>query len=180
MLHCFISLNPFKETTSPVCKSSHLETTFSRTVIKYGNSTSGFRAESMSIISLLSDFGHKDPYVAEMKAVILSINPHAQIVDISHEIEKFSIHMGAYALASAAPYFPQGTIHVAVVDPGVGTKRCPIIVETNHSLYVGPDNGLLMLAVSKSIKYGISSVSTIMCFGALLSSPWSKPASSSL
>jgi len=103
----------------------------------------------MSIISLLSDFGHKDPYVAEMKAVILSINPQAQIVDISHEIEKFSIRMGAYVLASAAPYFPKKTIHVAVVDPGVGTKRRPIIAETKRSLYVGPDNGLLMLAAHK-------------------------------
>jgi S-adenosylmethionine hydrolase len=103
----------------------------------------------MSIISLLSDFGHKDPYVAEMKAVILSINPQARIVDITHEIEKFNIRMGAYVLASAAPYFPPNTIHVAVVDPGVGTKRRPIIAETSHSLYVGPDNGLLMLAAHK-------------------------------
>jgi len=103
----------------------------------------------MSIISLLSDFGHKDPYVAEMKAVILSINPQARIVDITHKIEKFNIRMGAYVLASAAPYFPPNTIHVAVVDPGVGTKRRPIIAETNRSLYVGPDNGLLMLAAHK-------------------------------
>ena len=103
----------------------------------------------MSIISLLSDFGHKDPYVAEMKAVILSINPQARIIDITHEIEKFNIRMGAYILASAAPYFPPNTIHVAVVDPGVGTKRRPIIAETNRSLYVGPDNGLLMLAAHK-------------------------------
>ena len=103
----------------------------------------------MSIISLLSDFGHKDPYVAEMKAVILSIAPQARIVDITHEIEKFNIRMGAYVLASAAPYFPPNTIHVAVVDPGVGTKRRPIIAETNRSLYVGPDNGLLMLAAHK-------------------------------
>jgi len=103
----------------------------------------------MSIISLLSDFGHKDPYVAEMKAVILSIDPQARIVDITHEIEKFNIRMGAYVLASAAPYFPPNTIHVAVVDPGVGTKRRPIIAETNRGLYVGPDNGLLMLAAHK-------------------------------
>jgi S-adenosylmethionine hydrolase len=103
----------------------------------------------MSIISLLSDFGHKDPYVAEMKAVILSISPQARIVDITHEIEKFNIRMGAYVLASAAPYFPPNTIHVAVVDPGVGTKRRPIIAETRRSLYVGPDNGLLMLAAHK-------------------------------
>ena len=103
----------------------------------------------MSIISLLSDFGHSDPYVAEMKAVILSINPQACIVDITHSIEKFCIHMGTYVLASVVSYFPPNTIHVAVVDPGVGTKRRPIIAETNRSIYVGPDNGLLMLAAHK-------------------------------
>jgi len=103
----------------------------------------------VSIITLLSDFGSKDPYVAEIKAVILSIHPQARIVDITHEIEKFNIRMAAFVLASAAPYFPPGTIHVGVVDPGVGTKRRPIIVETKRSCYVGPDNGLLMLAVQK-------------------------------
>jgi S-adenosylmethionine hydrolase len=106
-------------------------------------------ASSMSIISLLSDFGQKDPYVAEMKAVILSINSQARIIDITHDIEKFCIRIGAYVLASAAPYFPSNTVHLAVVDPGVGTKRRPIIVQTNRSIYVGPDNGLLMLAAHK-------------------------------
>lgn len=101
------------------------------------------------IITLLSDFGLRDPYVAEMKAVILSIAPNACIIDISHEIEKFNIGMGAFILASTAPFFPEGTVHVAVVDPGVGSKRQPIIVETNRSLLVGPDNGLLMLAAQK-------------------------------
>ncbi|RJS84749.1 hypothetical protein CW706_03305 [Candidatus Bathyarchaeota archaeon] len=98
------------------------------------------------IITLLSDFGLKDPYVAEMKAVILSICREALIIDISHEVEKFNVRMGAFLLAQAAPYFPKGTIHVAVVDPGVGTSRRAIITETKRSLYVGPDNGLLMLA----------------------------------
>jgi len=103
----------------------------------------------MSIISLLSDFGQKDPYVAEMKAVILSINPHTHIIDITHEIEKFNIRIGAYILASASPFFPRNTVHLAVVDPGVGTKRRPIVVETSCNIYVGPDNGLLMLAAYK-------------------------------
>ena len=98
------------------------------------------------IITLLSDFGLRDAYVAEMKAVILSINPDARIVDISHEIEKFNIRMGAFILASATPHFPQSTVHVAVVDPGVGTKRHPIIIQTKRSFYVGPDNGLLLLS----------------------------------
>jgi len=109
----------------------------------------------MAVVSLLSDFGLKDPYVAEMKAVILSIYPEARTVDISHEIEKFNIRMGAFVLASAAPYFPNGTIHLAVVDPGVGTKRRPILVVTKHAFYVGPDNGLLMLSAQRQ---GISHV----------------------
>jgi S-adenosylmethionine hydrolase len=103
----------------------------------------------MAIVTLLSDFGLYDPYVAEMKAVILSICPEVQIVDITHEIEKFDIHTGAFIFALATPYFPPDTIHVAVVDPGVGTKRRPIIVETKRGFYVGPDNGLLMLAAQK-------------------------------
>ena len=107
----------------------------------------------MSIITLLSDFGYKDPYVAEMKAVILSINPQVNIVDVSHEIEKYNINMGAFFLASIVPFFPEGTIHVVVVDPGVGTKRRAIIIETHRGYLIGPDNGVLMLsAVREKIK----------------------------
>ncbi len=73
----------------------------------------------------------------------------AKIVDISHEIDKFDIRMGAFILASAVPYFPKGTVHTAVVDPGVGTDRRPIVVETDRSCFVGPDNGLLILGASK-------------------------------
>jgi len=98
---------------------------------------------------MLSDFGLKDPYVAEMKAVILSICPEARIVDVSHMVEKFNVRMGAFVLAAASPYFPEGTVHVGVVDPGVGTERRPIIVETSRSFYVGPDNGLLLLAARR-------------------------------
>jgi S-adenosylmethionine hydrolase len=98
------------------------------------------------IITLTTDFGLKDPYAAEMKAAILSLCPNAAIVDITHEIEKFNVHMGAYILSSAAPSFPKGTIHVAVVDPGVGTKRHPILIQTQQGFFVGPDNGLLILA----------------------------------
>jgi S-adenosylmethionine hydrolase len=111
-----------------------------------------------TIVTLLSDFGLKDAYVAEMKAIILSKCPEAKIVDISHEIDKFNIRMGAFVLASAASYFPKGTVHVAVVDPGVGTKRYPIIVETKHGYFVGPDNGVLLLA---ALKDGIRNVYVI-------------------
>ena len=98
------------------------------------------------IITLTTDFGLKDSYVAEMKAVILSISPNVNIIDVTHEIDKFNTRMGAFLLASAAPYFPKGTIHVAVVDPGVGTERHPLIIQTKQNLFVGPDNGVLTLA----------------------------------
>lgn len=98
------------------------------------------------MITLTSDFGLKDPYVAEMKGVILTINPNATLIDITHGVEKFDIRMGAFMLASAVPYFPKGTIHLAVVDPGVGTKRRAILVQTRQGFFVGPDNGVLMVA----------------------------------
>ena len=98
------------------------------------------------MITLTSDFGLKDPYVAEMKGVILTINPEATIVDVSHGVKKFDIRMGAFILASAAPYFPKGTVHLTVVDPGVGTARRAIVVVTKLGFFVGPDNGVLMLA----------------------------------
>ena len=103
----------------------------------------------LQIVTLLSDFGLMDPFVAEMKAVILSICPDARIVDVSHQVEKFNIRMGSFLLASAAPYFVEGTVHCAVVDPGVGGKRRPIVVETRRAVYVGPDNGLLIPAARR-------------------------------
>ena len=98
------------------------------------------------MITLTSDFGLKDPYVAEIKGVILTINPNATIVDLTHGVEKFNIRMGAFMLSSAAPYFPKGTVHLGVVDPGVGTERRAILVQTKQGFFVGPDNGVLMLA----------------------------------
>lgn len=98
------------------------------------------------MITLTSDFGLKDPYVAEMKGVILTINPQAKIIDITHDIEKFNIRMAAFMLASATLYFPEGTVHLAVVDPGVGTQRRAILIQTKKSFFVGPDNGILILA----------------------------------
>lgn len=103
----------------------------------------------MVIITLLSDFGLKDQYVAQMKAVILSLCPNADIVDISHGVERHNIAMGSYLLETTAPYFPDGTIHVAVVDPGVGGSRLPVVAVCEHSVLVGPDNGLLLRASKK-------------------------------
>ncbi len=105
------------------------------------------------IITLTTDFGLRDPYVAEMKAVILDIRSDIRIVDISHEIERFNIAMGAYMLATACIYFPKNTVHVAVVDPGVGTERRAILIQTEKDYFIGPDNGVLALASqSQNIK----------------------------
>lgn len=98
------------------------------------------------LISLLTDFGLVDSYVSEIKAVVLSICSTARILDITHLVEKFNIRMGAFLLASAVPYFPAGTVHVGVVDPGVGSTRRAIVIETERCLFVGPDNGLLIPA----------------------------------
>lgn len=117
------------------------------------------------IITLTTDFGLLDPYVAEMKAVILTINPEAKIIDVTHQIEKFNIRMAAFILSAAAPYFPKNTVHVGVVDPGVGTGRKPILIETRRSFFVGPDNGILVLAAKKEgIRhiYEISSKSVML------------------
>ena len=97
-------------------------------------------------ITLTSDFGLKDPYVAEMKGVILTINPNACLVDVTHEVEKFNVRAAAFVLACAAPFFPEGTVHLAVVDPGVGTQRRAIVIQAKKGFFVGPDNGILVLA----------------------------------
>ncbi len=96
----------------------------------------------MKIITLTTDFG-EGLYSAQVKGRILGINPAAVVVDIAHDIEKFDILEGAFLVTEASKYFPKGTIHIAVVDPGVGGKRKPIIVETERGLFVGPDNGIL-------------------------------------
>jgi S-adenosyl-L-methionine hydrolase (adenosine-forming) len=112
----------------------------------------------MKIITLLSDFGLKDGYVAQMKGVILEKCPDGKIIDISHQIERHNIPMGSFVLESTVPYFPEGTIHVAVVDPGVGSDRMPIVIECESGLLVGPDNGLMARA---SEKLGLKSIRKI-------------------
>src|SRR5580658_5821633 len=100
------------------------------------------------VITLLTDFGLADHYVAAMKGVILSICPRARLVDISHDIAPFSVPEGAFTLAQAWPYFPRGTIHLAIVDPGVGSGRRAIVAETGGHRFVAPDNGLLTLVLA--------------------------------
>ncbi|MEQ9619259.1 MAG: SAM-dependent chlorinase/fluorinase [Deltaproteobacteria bacterium] len=97
------------------------------------------------IITLTTDFGLKDHYAGAMKGVILGINPGAVITDITHGIEKFNIIEAAFKLRSFYSYFPKGTVHVVVVDPGVGGPRKPIAVEAHGYYFVGPDNGVFSL-----------------------------------
>src|SRR6187401_1803538 len=95
------------------------------------------------IVTLTTDFGVGSRYVAAMKGVILSINPHANIVDISHAVPARDIRAGAIVLAETAVWFPPGSIHIAVVDPGVGGKRRVIYAQIGGQHFVAPDNGLL-------------------------------------
>ncbi len=102
----------------------------------------------MSIITLTTDFGLADGYVGTMKGVILDIAPTATIVDISHEITPQGVREAAYILYAAYRYFPQGTIHVVVVDPGVGSQRRAIALRTPQATFVAPDNGVLSYVVA--------------------------------
>jgi S-adenosylmethionine hydrolase len=95
-----------------------------------------------SVITLTSDFGHKDPFVGIMKGVILNINPFVNIVDITHEISPQNILEAAITIEMSFETFPYKTIHVVVVDPGVGSVRRPILVITDHYYFIGPDNGV--------------------------------------
>jgi S-adenosylmethionine hydrolase len=96
-----------------------------------------------SIITLTTDFGYEDAYVAAVKGAILSINPEANIIDISHSIKPQNILQAAFILSAAYRYFPKQTIHMAIVDPGVGSERQGIILKTPSAIFVAPDNGIL-------------------------------------
>lgn len=95
-----------------------------------------------STITFTTDFGTRDGYAGAVKGVIRSINPAAQVVDITHEIEPFDVLGAAFALGNFYSYFPRGTIHLVVVDPGVGSQRQPLLVKTEDFFFVGPDNGI--------------------------------------
>jgi S-adenosyl-L-methionine hydrolase (adenosine-forming) len=100
----------------------------------------------MTVVTFTTDFGTVDGYVGAMKGVVLSLAPDAVLIDITHDVPRHDVAAGAFALAQAAPLFPAGTVHVAVVDPGVGSDRADVVVEAGGALFVGPDNGLLSLA----------------------------------
>lgn len=108
------------------------------------------------LITLTTDFGLKDPYQGAMKGAILSVNPEARVVDITHLVAPGNITEGAFILLGACGYFPERTIHVGVVDPGVGGERKPILIETERYFFVGPDNGLFsLIARNEKIKRAI-------------------------
>ena len=104
-------------------------------------------ADSAPVITLTTDFGLSEHYVGAMKGAILSVNPRATIVDITHDVQPQRVDEGCYLLGAAWPYFPSGSVHVAVVDPGVGGERKAIALATPAGFFVGPDNGILSAAL---------------------------------
>lgn len=114
---------------------------------------------SSPAITLTTDFGYRDPFVGIMKGVILKINPDAVVVDLSHDVSPHDVRGGAFTLFSGYRYFPKNTIHVAVVDPGVGTSRRPIAVKTKSHIFVGPDNGLLSWAMADDAPFSAREIS---------------------
>ncbi|MBI5211966.1 MAG: SAM-dependent chlorinase/fluorinase [Nitrospirae bacterium] len=115
-------------------------------------------ASERKIITLTTDFGYKDPFVGEMRGVILSINQSVNIIDITHGIEPHNIAEGAFVISSSYRYFPPGTIHIAVVDPGVGSGRRAIIMEADGHYFVGPDNGIFSYVMSFSARVKVTHI----------------------
>jgi len=116
------------------------------------------------IVTLLTDFGLEDPYIGMMKGVILSVNPDARIIDISHHVKAGSIAGAAGIIRETYPYFPEGSIHVSVVDPGVGTRRRAIILMAQSHLFVGPDNGVFWPIINLSQKVNIIQITETKYF----------------
>ena len=109
----------------------------------------GDTIRGVSVITLATDFGTRDWFVGTMKGVIAGIAPKVRVIDLTHDLPPGDIRGGAFGLAASCRYFPTGTVHVAVVDPGVGSQRKAIAVQTARSLFVGPDNGVLSWALAK-------------------------------
>jgi S-adenosyl-L-methionine hydrolase (adenosine-forming) len=105
-----------------------------------------------NIITLTTDFGTADTYIAQMKGVILSLNPTATIIDITHSISPQNIREAAYVFSTAYRYFPKGTIHVVIVDPGVGSNRKAILVQTETYYFLAPDNGVLSYVIDCGLR----------------------------
>lgn len=94
------------------------------------------------LVTLTTDFGHKDPFVGQVKGAIKKVNPEAEIIDITHDITRYSIKEAAIVIGLSYKYFPPRTVHLVVVDPTVGSQRRPVLVSTGEHYFVGPDNGV--------------------------------------
>ena len=114
--------------------------------------------ERNAIITLTSDFGLNDHFIGAMKGVILEIAPEAQIIDISHAVQPFDILDGALTISQAYSYFPTGTVHMVIIDPGVGTARRPIILSSERHMFVAPDNGVLSLVYDREERLSVRHV----------------------
>jgi S-adenosylmethionine hydrolase len=131
------------------------------TTRRQGDRTISHRASASSrlrdpLITLLTDFGTSDYFVSAVKGVILSSNPEVRIVDITHDIPPQDIEAAAFTLLAAYPSFPVGTIHVAVVDPGVGSSRRAILIQTGQQYFVGPDNGIFSYVCDREEEGGVT------------------------
>jgi S-adenosyl-L-methionine hydrolase (adenosine-forming) len=118
----------------------------------------------VKIITLTTDFGTADWFAGTMKGVILGIAPNATIVDLTHEIPPGDIRAGAFALAASHRFFPEGTVHVVVVDPGVGSARKAILAQTKNGFYLGPDNGVLSWVLGREKIKAIRQLENQKCF----------------
>lgn len=105
------------------------------------------------LITLTTDFGMQDHFVAVMKGVMLGICPEAHLIDVSHEVRPFEISEGAFTVAETYPFYPAGTVHLVVVDPGVGSARRPILLEAAGQSFVGPDNGVFGMVMEREPAY---------------------------
>lgn len=103
----------------------------------------------VGIVTLTTDFGTRDAYVGAMKGVLLAIAPQLRIHDVAHQVEAQNVEHGATVLRGACPWFPEGSVHVAVIDPGVGTERAPVVIVAGGQAFVGPDNGLFGPVVAR-------------------------------
>lgn len=111
-----------------------------------------------SVITLTTDFGLTDHYAGTMKGVIAGIAPGATVIDLCHQVSPYEILEGGFILEQAYRYFPKGTVHVVVVDPGVGTSRRPILVEAAGQYFIGPDNGLFTLLYAREPKHKVRAI----------------------
>ena len=111
-----------------------------------------------SIVTLTTDFGLQDHFVGTMKGVMIDINPEVKFVDISHAVQPFDVFDGALTIAQAYPYFPTSTVHMVIVDPGVGTARRPIVASTEKHIFVAPDNGVLSLIYDREERLSVRTI----------------------